>query len=330
MSFPLADWVLGHADVPHNLARSGMEGSLRTVPRLLRRRPDPDPERLRAVLGRLNGVPSRRVFLTHGASEGNALALLYLRRRLGSGRAAPPTLYAPVPEYPPIPDAAREVGFEIAERPDGADAIALSAPRNPFGTPVPMGDIARLSEDTAAILVDQTFREFSVAAPVTRSRLPNLWATGSSTKVYGAEDIRVGFVIAPDAEREAFARLHGLFLDRLPPVSVSSALAILDHRDEALAEARGILRRNETALRAAFDEVPRLAAPVWFDRAADGFDGDAFSHRLLRQGILVCPGSFFGVRNGVRLCLTRRSFPEDLDAYRRVRERTAGIRRPAP
>ena len=321
MSFPLGDWVLFHPDVPHNLAISGMRDSLPSLPAVLRTAPPSDPVALRSQLGRLHGVAARRVFLTHGASEANALILLFLARELRRG-ARLPRIHTPTPEYPPIADAAVEVGFARAPAWKAADAVALSSPRNPLGTSVPIDEVRRLAGTGRPVLVDQTFREFTDDPAASRTDIENLWLSGSYTKVYGADELRVGYAIAPDEQVEGFARLHGLFLDRLPARSVSGALAILANRSKLLGEARGLLRANERYLKSHVDGVPDLAAPVWFDRGRQGFDGDRAARRLLRHGVLVCAGSFFGDPRGVRIALTRRSFPEDLDAYLRWVDRS--------
>ena len=317
--FPLADWVLGHPDVPHNLAVSGMKDALRSLPGILRSRPEADPQALRRELARLHGVPSSRLFVTHGATEANALVLLFLARRL-LARGAKPRCFVPTPEYPPLTDAAAALGFEVTHTPAEAEAAVLSSPRNPSGLRVAFEELDRLADRDRPILVDQTFREFTEEPSALRSGIPDLWISGSFTKIYGADDLRVGYAIAPEADSVEFARLHGLLLDRLPPGSVSGALAILANRARLLQEARGIFRTNLAYLRRRIEGVPSLAAPVWLDHGPRGLEGDRLARRLLRAGILVCSGSFFGDPRGVRIALTRRSFPADLEQYLRYRD----------
>ena len=321
MSFPLAEWIDAHPDVPHHLSHSGMLRSLRTLGRALRDRPEPDPEALRESLGRLYGVPAARVFLSHGASEANALVLQYHARSLSRSTGRAPRLYTPRPEYPPIPDAGRLLGFRPVASPDSADLVACSAPRNPEGTRRTPSEIERWAGEGRALLVDQTFREFTDDPAWTRRGLERLWLTGSFTKIYGADALRVGYAIAPEPDRDAFAELHGLLLNKIPDHSITGARAILAHREAILAEARALFRRNVDALRSTIEGVPPLAAPVWFDRGRAGLDGDRLAQAALRAGVLVCAGSFFGEPRGVRICLTRRSFPADLAAYERVRAR---------
>ncbi|HEV2520347.1 MAG TPA: pyridoxal phosphate-dependent aminotransferase [Thermoplasmata archaeon] len=320
MTFPLGDWVLDHPDVPHNLALSGMKGSVRTLRRALRARPPPDLDVLRARLGRLHGAAADRVFMTHGATESNGLILRFLAARLGRGPRAV-RLFTPRPEYPPIRDAGEVAGFRPVDRLEDAEVVALSSPRNPLGTRVAREELREFAEAGRPVLVDQTFREFTDDPAVTRGGASNVWLSGSFTKVYGADDIRVGYAIAPTGAIGEFSRWHALLLDRLPPPSVSAALAILAHRSELLAEVRGIFRTNLRYLHSQVDGVPDLASPVWFDRGTRGLDGDRLSRVLLRAGVLVCSGSFFREPRGIRLTLTRRSFPADLDAYLRVVER---------
>ncbi|MCI4324756.1 MAG: pyridoxal phosphate-dependent aminotransferase [Thermoplasmata archaeon] len=316
MSFPLGEWIDAREHLPHNLGSSGMKGSLRSLATTLRHLPPSDPDQLRRRLAHGVGVPADALFLTHGASEGNALVLHHLARELRDALGRRPRLRVERPEYPPIPDTAVLAGFAVVPGDRTADAAALSAPRNPLGTPVGPGELHELGDGMRALLVDETFREFRDRPSAAAARRPGLWTTGTFTKAYGADEIRVGYVVAPPEGVESFARFHGLATDRVAAHSVAAALAILRDRRTILAEVRGIFRANERALRAAFPDLPPLGAPVWLDR---GVDGDRLARRAERAGVLVSPGSFFGAPRSVRITLTRRTFPADLAAYLAVR-----------
>jgi histidinol-phosphate/aromatic aminotransferase/cobyric acid decarboxylase-like protein len=316
MGFPLGDWIDSHASVPHNLGGSGMIGSLRSVARSLARLPAPDPDRLRRSLAARVGVPGDALFLTHGASEGNAIVLHFLAGTLRTRLGRAPRLRVEAPEYPPIPDTAGLAGFRVVASGKTADAAALSAPRNPLGTPVGDGELEDIAGGTRAVLVDETFREFSDRPSSAGARRPGRWVTGTFTKAYGGDAIRVGYVAAPPESVDPFTTYHGLVTDRVPLHSVSSALALLRDRRTILGESRALFRANERALRAEFPDLPPLGAPVWLDR---GVDGDRLARRAVRAGVLVCPGSYFGTPNAVRIGLTRRTFPADLRAYLAVR-----------
>ncbi|MFZ1022588.1 MAG: pyridoxal phosphate-dependent aminotransferase [Thermoplasmata archaeon] len=325
MGFPLADWIDDHASCRYDLGRSGVAGSIQ-LPRL----PgggnfDRDAPILRRRLGRLSGVAADRVFLTHGATEGNTLALLYLARHSGVRAAKPRRCWIRPPEYPPIFDIARAVGFQPSFSPGPHYITALSRPTNPTGLLDEIASVRAWAEGSHAIVVDETFREFTDVPSLQVARIPRLWTVGSFTKAYGGDALRVGFVIPPADEEASFRRFHGLLLDELPAASVSGALALLRHRAALLAQSRELLRRNERALRESIEGVPRLAAPLWFDRGTKGLDGNRLARACLRASVLVCPGSFFADSSGVRICLTRKSFPRDLFAYLRVRERFLGL-----
>lgn len=314
MGFPLGDWIDAHEGLPHHLARSGMGATLATVAQAIARPEPPDDARLRSALARLVGVPASRLFLTHGATEANGLALGYLARRRARGGATP-RCAVPTPDYPPIARAASLAGFRLVREGARAELVALSDPNNPRGLAWPPSAFDRLVANARDILVDETFREFTDAPSRQRQQRSNLWSSGTFTKVYGGDALRVGYLAVPDSEAEGFGEYHAHLTDRLPPASTSAALAILRDRARILVEVRGRFQRNLAALRASVPAAPRLVAPVWFDRQGGAAHGDRLARRLAREGILVCSGALFGDPRGVRVCLTQRSFPEDLAAY---------------
>ncbi|MCI4337144.1 MAG: aminotransferase class I/II-fold pyridoxal phosphate-dependent enzyme [Thermoplasmata archaeon] len=318
MGFPLKDWIDAHEGLPYNLALSGMKSALRTTTQILAGPlPAADPRALRRELAQHLGVAAGRLFLTHGATEANSLALFYLRHR--DQGSAPPTVSAVPPEYPPLGDAARAAGFRPARR--RADVVVLSSPNNPTGESVDFRELVSRLESTRWALVDETFREFTDLPSLARRRDPRVFTTGTFTKAWAGDPIRVGFVVVPSAERTRFAEFHGVVTDEVPLDSVASARALLAARDTILAESREVFCANLACLQTQIPGVPALTAPIWFDRGSGGLDGDRFARALLRRGVLVCPGRFFGEPRGVRICLTQRTFPEDLAPYVRERRR---------
>ena len=296
-----------------------MYGQLRTTTAALRRAPDAEPGDLIRRLSSLLGVDRRRISLTHGATEANSLALLFLARDLNRSLGRVPNAGFVVPEYPPIVDATRVAGFRT-DRELRPDLTVITDPNNPTGLRV---DRAFLDESFAtrrATLIDETFREFTTAPSWAEVGRPGLWCTGTCTKAYAGDDIRVGWVIAPDESATEFARFHGLLTDGVPDHSVRSAMALLRHRTKILKEARSIFQRNRSLLARTVPEARAIAAPLWFDRRGGPGAGDALAHRAARAGVLVCPGSYFGDDSGVRLTLTQRSFPRDLPSYWEVRD----------
>jgi aspartate/methionine/tyrosine aminotransferase len=314
--FPLADWIDDHEGCRYNLGKSGMRGTIRhPLPTRTQVRDASEPELRRRLADRV-GVSRSRLFVTHGASEANSLAIAFLSRR---PRGRSPRCRVRFPEYPPLYDTARTFGYRVVDSTGPVDLAVASLPRNPEGCLWSSGEIERFTNGARATLIDETFREFTTARSVQRLELPSVWSTGTFTKAYGADDLRVGYVVTPEAEADRFARFHGLVTDEIAEWSVAGALATLDDGERILRDVRRVFERNRAAWRRATPRGPELAAPVAFDDPVPG-GGDRFTLRCLRASILVCPGSLLGKPSGVRVCLTRRSFPRDLAVYRRVRD----------
>jgi aspartate/methionine/tyrosine aminotransferase len=286
-----------------------------TARQIRRRSEDEWTDELRRTLAEHVRVDPARLFLTHGASEANSWVMFFLAREARAGRHA---CRVRLPEYPPLLEVARNAGF----RPDptrGPVPLAIvSLPRNPEGIGWTSEELAEWSEGAHSLLIDETFREFSGRPSRAESGERGVWTTGSFSKFYGADTVRVGFAVAPPESAEEFARFHGVVADDLPPFSSAAALQILEQWGPISRRVRSIFDRNRTSLRRALPSVPSLDAPVYFDRDPGG-NGDRLAHRCLRASVLVCPGSYFGSPEGVRVCLTRKTFPADLEAYLAVR-----------
>jgi histidinol-phosphate/aromatic aminotransferase/cobyric acid decarboxylase-like protein len=320
MRFPLSDWIDSHADCRYQLGSSGMRGVVRPSEPTARQRRTASEDELRRRLADLLDVDRSRVFLAPGATEANGWVTWFVARKV-HGRA--PRCRVEYPEYPPLFDGPREAGYRLVSPGAGpVDLAVVSQPRNPVGDLWAKERLSRFARGSGATVVDETFREFSRAPSTLRWGIPGQWATGTFTKVYGGDELRVGFAVAPEREQEAFARFHGLFADELATASVAGALATLDARATILGKVRAIVGRNRALWCRANPRSPRLAGPVAFDVPVTP-DGDAFARRCLRGSVLVCPGSFFGEPAGVRVGLTRPSFPRDLLAYLAIR-REAG------
>jgi histidinol-phosphate/aromatic aminotransferase/cobyric acid decarboxylase-like protein len=318
MRFPLADWIDDHPECRFQLGSSGMAQTIRHPLPATRSIRTAQESELRERLARLHEVDPRRVFLTGGATEANAAVLQFLSRR---DRAGPRRCRVRYPEYPPLFDAARELGWAASDRPGPASLALVSRPRNPEGVLWPLSELDRWAEGTRHLVVDETFREFSGTGSLAARGRPRTWVTGSFTKFYGADDLRVGFAVAPEEAAEDFARYHGLMNDTLARYSVAGALACLDALPRIRREVRTIVSRNVRVLRRAL-RAPSLGAPLYFDRVP-GVSGETVALRCLARSVLVCPGAFFGDPSGVRLCLTRATFPRDFRAYLEVRDSLA-------
>jgi histidinol-phosphate/aromatic aminotransferase/cobyric acid decarboxylase-like protein len=315
--FPLADWIDDHPNCRYQFGASGMRGVVRPrqpTPRQLR---GSSEELLRRRISEGLDVDHRRVFLSPGATEANAWVTWFVARSRG---ARSPRCRVAYPEYPPLFEGPRTAGYRlVSASAPSAELAVVSQPRNPVGDLWPRDRLAEFAHGCRATLVDETFREFSRAPSTLRWEIPGQWVTGSFTKVYGGDDLRVGYVVAPESERDEFARFHGLFADEMAVASVAGALATLDASADLLRTVRAVVGRSQKIWHRFHPGSPPLAGPVAFDSPVRP-DGDALALRCLRRSILVCPGSFFGDRSGVRVGLTRPSFPDDLPHYLSVRD----------
>lgn len=317
MRFPLADWIDAHSDCRYRLGSSGMAGAIRHPLPDRHQIRDASEETLRDVLAKDHGVDPQRIFLTPGATEANTSILLFLARHRRGGSRRCRVRY---PEYPPLFDTARSLGWVPTEAARRVSIAVISQPRNPGGTRWALSELEDWAHGASDWLVDETFREFSGKPSFAHRDRRGCWVSGTLTKFYAADDLRVGWVIAPEEERERFRRFHGLLYDSLSAYSVAGALECLRARGRIRREVQGILRSNLAALRSGLPDAPSLDGPTYFDRVPK-VDGDTVAKRCLAASVLVCPGSLFGDPAGVRLCLTQRSFPRDFAAYLAVRRR---------
>ncbi len=330
MKFPLADWIDSHRGCRHDLSRSGMDGTIRHPSPTASEVRNADPEALVRALADDLGVASDRVFLTHGATEADSAVVLFAARR--GRRTQDRACRVRYPEYPPLFDVAAAAGFVPTDRDGPASLAVISQPRNPEGDLWGADRLSAWAEGARTLLVDETFREFTGSPSIARRAGPGVWTSGTFTKFYAGDDLRVGFLVAPEAAAQEYGRFHGLLFDAVPPYSVAGALATLGARARIRREVDRVLEENRASWRRAFPKTIVPAGPVGFDREIGG-DGARLATAALRDSVLVCPGHYFGDPTGVRLCLTRRSFSADLEAYLTVRERSAapsGARSPRP
>lgn len=319
MHFPLSDWIDSHPECRYNLGLSGMVGVVnlpRPSPsRVGRKSSDQWTDELRQALAEYLRVDRGRVFLTHGATEANSWVLFFLARRGPSGSRPCRVRF---PEYPPLTTIVRNAGFQLTDAPGPLPLAVLSLPRNPEGIGWTAAELEAWADGARSLLVDETFREFSGRPSRAEAGVPGVWTTGTFSKFFGADSARVGYAVAPPEMAGEFARFHAVAADDIPPYSAALALQLLARRGSISRLVRATFDRNRAALRQALPAVPSLDAPVYFDRAPDG-DGDTLANRCLGASVLVCPGSLFGAREGVRICLTRPTFRRDLASYLAVR-----------
>ncbi|WP_075056354.1 hypothetical protein [Thermogymnomonas acidicola] len=142
-------------------------------------------EQVREEFSSIYGVDPSGVVVTHGATEGVFLVALALRL---SGKE---TFTAPRPEYelmfkaPPAISGMREE--------NGGGVTFASNPNNP-----PTGAFRQAFRGGNAV-VDETFLMFHTDPGKVRYA-GDVFRVTTLTKFFGADDVRVGFIVCPDTE----------------------------------------------------------------------------------------------------------------------------------
>ncbi|MFC7070337.1 pyridoxal phosphate-dependent aminotransferase [Halobaculum lipolyticum] len=254
--------------------------------------------------------------------------------------AASPRALVEKPGYEPLVETPRALNLRVARfrRPDpnavlepdrvAAAAADLAGPlahvtvtnrHNPTGrltTRATLADAAAVVDDLAGyLLVDEVYAPYTEddgAGPFggpTAAGLPSTVAVGSLTKFHGLGGLRVGWLVGPERFVER-ARQVEQYVPALAAPSVALARRFFAHREELVADARAHCRENHDLLRSFLEERDDLAGHV---DAGSPFgyveheraDGDAVSEAAWDAGVLVVPGRFFGLDEGVRVSLGR-------------------------
>jgi len=198
-------------------------------------------------------------------------------------------------------------------------AVLVSAPHNPSGMAIPRATIAaaaRVCERAGAWLVvdevyaglDDTARDKSPGTA--RTAGPNVIAVSSLTKCWGLAWARAGWLIGPpDIVRRAFVALRHMGWNGTPYAAFG--LSALARIDALTARARSIVAGKRALVDEWVRARPRLA---WKVPDVDLFGlvhvegaGDlraAIERAHAGHGVLVAPGTFFGVPEAFRLSWT--------------------------
>lgn len=280
------------------------------------------------------GVHKENVLVTQGTSAANFLLLTVLLNP-GDVILVETPVYEPL-TYTPQALGARIVPFErtaengfaldVSEltslaHATGAAGIVISNPHNPSGILVPDVDILRIAEGIGKekfVIVDEVCREgyLNQAGRTCALRAPNLYITSSLTKVWGLGFLRAGWALAShDVVKRAYRAYdhigghnpfptewithhvftHENLIDGLREKAIAQISEGRDHIDRFLRK-----RATGKKIKAVMPEGGGFA--LW---SVDGFSGDDFARSLYQsEGVIVTPGSFFGMPKQVRIAWT--------------------------
>jgi len=205
---------------------------------------------------------------------------------------------------------------ELAAAADGAKLIALTNPNNPTGALLDDRTVRRVAaiadRSGTWILADEVYRGLDQAGDGTSASFADVYprtiAVGSLSKAFSLAGLRLGWVTAPAEVLGAVSRHRDYSVISVGAVDDLLAAIALEHADAMLARNRAIVRGNLAALDAWVAEEPRVSCvrPASGTTALLRFEAsmssETFCLRLLEaEGVLLVPGSAFGIEGVVRI-----------------------------
>jgi aspartate/methionine/tyrosine aminotransferase len=266
-------------------------------------------------------VPAERVVVTTGSSAALLLALATVVNPGARVLMADPgypcnrhfvRLLDGVADAVPVDEETRyQLTPELIERhwTDDTAAVTLASPANPTGMLVPQSDldaIAALVRSRGGVLiVDEIYHGLVYGADCASALnvSGDAFVINSFSKYFCMTGWRLGWLVAPDAYRDAIERLaQNLFIAAPTPAQhaalaafAPATIAALEGQRHEFRARRDFLLPALTALGFRVRCVPEGAFYVYADCSGIAADSYVFAHDLLeRAGVAITPGIDFG------------------------------------
>ncbi|BCU66897.1 aminotransferase [Sulfolobales archaeon HS-7] len=281
---PHFEWLKNNCDI--NLGGSGIEPM-----------DYQELEEVKTPLYEFLKIEGDEIVVTHGAQEGLFLSFLAVFDK-GS------KVFVPVPEYDPIVAQLELVGANIirgkGDNPENLSYnIALSSPNNPLGYSVE--SLEELSENCSKlncfVVVDETFAPF--VGEYKPFPLKNVIRIGSTTKICNFKDRKAGWVIAEPEIIKRIEKVQELIAP--PPIGFVEVIAstFFTNIEKVKRRAFEIVENNERIMRKyGINLIHTEHLPYAYVMA----DSDV-PYKLKERGVLVLPGTVFGLNDGFRISL---------------------------
>ena len=281
----------------------------------LHRYPDGGAKALVSRLAQKLGVSPSQVFMGNGGDD--VLSVLS-RTFLNDGDE----VVIPQPTFSPYAHVSRVMGAQVVFSPlrdmkidldDVLDKVSgrtkivfLCSPNNPTGGILAEGELVSFLEklpEGLLVLLDEAYGDFADDPTYPDSvslidRFP-LVVLRSFSKIYGLAGLRVGFALSREGVVDYMNRVREPFnVNQLAQAAALAALEDDDYRERAIA----LVRKGREALYLAFEKMGldyvESQANFIFVRVGDG---DAAMNALMREGVIVRPGSAFGHPEWIRV-----------------------------
>ena len=300
--------ALGPAPSAVDAIRGALDG--------LHRYPDGGAKALAGRLAQKLGVSPACVFMGNGGDD--VLSVLS-RTFLNEGDE----VVIPQPTFSPYAHVSRVMGARVVFSPlrdmriDLDDVLArvsgrtkiifLCSPNNPTGGILTEGELVAFLEklpEGLLVLLDEAYGDFAddpsyPADSVSMVERFPLVVLRSFSKIYGLAGLRVGFAVSREGVVGYMNRVREPFnVNQLAQAAALAALEDDGYKERAVA----LVRAGREALYAAFGEMEleyvESQANFIFVRVGEG---DAVMSALMREGVIVRPGSAFGHPEWIRV-----------------------------
>ncbi|KUO92413.1 MAG: aminotransferase class I/II-fold pyridoxal phosphate-dependent enzyme [Thermocladium sp.] len=296
-------WLRTHS-APYNLSSSGMillePSSIEEMGR---------PGDVIDIIRNAYGAEDNGVMLVHGTQEGNFLALAAMRGKIDS-------VAIQVPEYEPIRVLPGFLGIKTVEISDAFQVpphglLFLSNPNNPTGSFIGEKALFELEEALerrgSYAVLDSIFLDFVNKSP--RLWFRNMIFTLSTSKFYTMNGVKVGWVIGDPAILREMSGISDLISPGPLDLEAKYAAILVSNREWVRNRNLSIIRGNREELMGSIKELKSVELsyvpdmPIAFAKPSCGLSGMELANKLLSRGVMVVPGEYFGLRQGIRIGL---------------------------
>jgi aspartate/methionine/tyrosine aminotransferase len=334
-SFDLYDWVTRYSGrIKHNLTSSSIKSPLLKEMGIsvdydeFQRNRSSYKGSFRSVLANAFDVREINVLVTCSGSEALFLAI-------GSTIGPGDEVVVTTPNYAPTFQIPKLLGgnvklvrskFEERFQPEidslraavssKTRLVMLTNSNNPSGCMISANLLKEIFEDAgdAVVVVDEAFREygFQKAPPIAATLSNNCLSVGTMSKFYGAEDLRIGWMIGNEQLIERAKRLKDWVTMENSAFSEMLACKIFEERAKFVDRAREfydgniVLVENWMRNRKELSWVKPDCGLICFPKYNLPIGSVELAQNLaLENHVAVGPGAFFNYEGYFRLCFTQ-------------------------